>query len=117
MYVSLDSLDTVRSGSVSADALLSFDPSLTRLKLLLLLYTQRYAAAAGGSRSSTLVWPAAMLFDLGRCLLTHGGRLTLASLDSVRLLLLLRTQWHAAAAGGSRSIEYVSLDLLRYCSI
>ena len=45
--------DTVRSGMISANALLSFDPYITRLRLLLLRWTQWYVAAAYGARSGT----------------------------------------------------------------
>ena len=54
---------TVRSGTVSADAPLSFGPYVIRLRLLLLLYTRRHAAAACGSRSST---SRVICYDTGR---------------------------------------------------
>ena len=55
-YVSLDLLRYCSSLTVSVDASLSFDPYVTRLRLLPLPYIRRCAAAACGSRLSTSRW-------------------------------------------------------------
>ena len=96
-----------RSGTVSADARRSFDPSVTRHILLPLLHTRRYAAAACGSRSST---SRLICCDTaGPRTFSANARLSLDSSVTRHILLpLLYTRRCAATACGSRSSTCMS---------
>ena len=94
--------DTFRLETVSANVLPSFDPSVTRLRLMPLRYTQRYAADARGSRSRFLRLICRGTIRSGT-VYADARRPFDPSVTRRILLPLLHMRRYAAAACGSRS--------------